>query len=95
MLCGRCRKVDYFWGETEPRRNSDFTVAIIMGREFDEMFTTDPEFVVFPDELFPTPIFPNQDPKPVSERTRLLGLVLDAGGPVRRMASAVVFADVS
>lgn len=59
------------------------------------MFGARPEVRLKPAEIGPIEIRLLQDSAFVSQITRALGLLLDAAGPVRPMASAVVLAAVA
>ena len=59
------------------------------------MFGACPQVRLGGPEFFPSKIRSLQDSEPVSQSKRSLGFDLDAAGPVKPIASAVVFAAVA
>lgn len=70
-------------------------VATVFRRKIDKMFAPDPEVGFFNLKLRPSKRRDFQDAELVSQRTRSLGLDLDAAGPVKPIAFAVVRAAVA
>jgi len=83
------------WRAPEDGRNGGFVVAPVGRRKVDEMFAADPQAGFCNLKFLPTEGGDLQDAELVSQSTRSLGFDLDAAGPVRPIAFAVVRAAVA